>query len=68
MMNTLDRSMIMHMKKENTKQKQKNNRPETACGQYTNTGSHHNFRMPSNKVLKEANSTLEKIGKNVIRK
>jgi len=40
-----DKSVIIQGKKENNKQKK--NRPETACG-------YHNFRMPSNKVLKDS--------------
>lgn len=47
----VDRSIIMQEKKENTKQKK--NRPETSC-------SYHNFRMPSNKVLKDSIQTNKK--------
>lgn len=62
----IDRSMVIQGRKENSKQRQKG-RPETACGHHPSNGT-HNFRMPSNKVLKDSNSAQDKASKKAHKK
>lgn len=55
---------MIQSRKENSKQK---NRPETTCENPSNSGT-HNFRMPSNKVLKECNIIKDRTNNKISKK